>query len=753
MPSQVGTRQLVRFATFEVDLHAQELRKAGLRLKLTGQPFQVLAILLERPGTVVTREELQKRLWPDTFVDVDHNLNTAINKIREALGDTAENPRYVETLPRRGYRFIAPVDGKVAPELPSAGAGWRSLPAVMTALCLLLIVLGIAYYKFYRSPNLSIQRALIRLTFDDGLQFGATWSPDSRFIAYSSDRGGKFDIWVQQISGGDPVQVTNGPGQYSQPDWSPDGKFIAYRAEGTDEGLFVIPALGGVGLQRKISSFGYYPKWSPDGAQILFQPHFIDLQGSERLYMVGLDGRSPRELFASDDPAAGPFQGRMALSVAWHPDGKRITFSEFTRGPAPSFWTVPIQGGPPTKLDISPKVLKQLAGVSGAEGRTEENSDWKFTWNSSGTAIYFCRRFGGASNLWRMTVNPRLEKAVSVERLTTGSGFDMDLAVSRDGKNLAFTGKSSFIRAWLFPFDPNNGTVSGVGRPVTSAGMEAWLVALSPDSSRLVFGGNRSGKFTLWQKTVDGGPETPILIDDSHGRYFAQWSPDGTHLAYPRIDLANREIQVSTWSSADHTEAQVTSPISSNLNVSQWSPDGRSLLATFFSENKRSEIWQVPLDANSTGAPTPRKLLSDPSLDLFQANFSPDGRWISFLAVSNKAGGLLALTIYVAPSKGGKWIPITDGKHWDDKPRWSPDGKTVYFISNRGGFFNVWGIHLDPLKGQPIGNPFPVTSFNRPNLMIPNNIQEVELSLSRAHLALTAEQSSGSIWILSNVDR
>ena len=110
MPSQVGTRESVRFATFEVDLQAQELRKAGLRLKLTGQPFQVLAILLERPGTVVTREELQKRLWPDTFVDVDHNLNTAINKIREALGDSADNPRFVETLPRRGYRFIAPVD-------------------------------------------------------------------------------------------------------------------------------------------------------------------------------------------------------------------------------------------------------------------------------------------------------------------------------------------------------------------------------------------------------------------------------------------------------------------------------------------------------------------------------------------------------------------------------------------------------------------------------------------------------------------
>jgi TolB-like protein/DNA-binding winged helix-turn-helix (wHTH) protein/Flp pilus assembly protein TadD len=97
---------VVRFATFEVDLRSGELRKGGVKLKLGGQPFQVLAILLEHAGAVVTRDELQKRLWPDTFVDVDHNLNTAINKIREVLGDSAENPRFVETLPRRGYRFV-----------------------------------------------------------------------------------------------------------------------------------------------------------------------------------------------------------------------------------------------------------------------------------------------------------------------------------------------------------------------------------------------------------------------------------------------------------------------------------------------------------------------------------------------------------------------------------------------------------------------------------------------------------------------
>jgi TolB-like protein/DNA-binding winged helix-turn-helix (wHTH) protein len=104
-------RGLIRFGVFEVDLHSGDLRKNGLKVRLTGQPFQVLAMLLQRPGEVVTREDLEKRLWPaDTFVDFDHSLNTAINKIREALGDDADNPRFIETLHRRGYRFIAPVD-------------------------------------------------------------------------------------------------------------------------------------------------------------------------------------------------------------------------------------------------------------------------------------------------------------------------------------------------------------------------------------------------------------------------------------------------------------------------------------------------------------------------------------------------------------------------------------------------------------------------------------------------------------------
>ena len=121
--SSDGDAKLLRFGVFEVDLRAGELRKNGKLIRLQGQPFQVLVALLENAGRVVTRDDLRQRIWPaDTFVDFDHSLNTAVNKIRESLGDSASSPRFVETLARRGYRFIAPVEAMLA-----------SLPAATTA--------------------------------------------------------------------------------------------------------------------------------------------------------------------------------------------------------------------------------------------------------------------------------------------------------------------------------------------------------------------------------------------------------------------------------------------------------------------------------------------------------------------------------------------------------------------------------------------------------------------------------------------
>ena len=298
MEQAVHSPRLVRFETFEVDVRAGELRKAGVRLKLPGQPFQVLAILLERPGEVVTREELQKRLWPDTFVDVDHNLNTAINKIREVLGDSAESPRFVETLPRRGYRFVAPVEGTQTTEVPG-GSGvrqesrmpWVRRTSILFVVLVLLAAVGFFIYRRLQSPASLAQRTLTRLTFDDGLQIGATWSPDGRFIAYSSNRGGKFDIWVQQVSGGDPVQITKGPGHNWQPDWSPDGKYIAYRSEDGDGGLFVVPALGGDRIGKENRVFRILPSLVARQLADLV-PDNTSLRVSNRFYVVDLEWKS-----------------------------------------------------------------------------------------------------------------------------------------------------------------------------------------------------------------------------------------------------------------------------------------------------------------------------------------------------------------------------------------------------------------------------------------------------------------------------
>ena len=126
---------VLRFGVFEVDLRAGELRKQGMRVKLQEQPFQILAMLLDHPGEVVTREDLRKKLWPDdTFVDFDHSLSTGINKIREALGDSAESPRYIETVPRRGYRFIS-MTGATPPPLRYTPSGIvrEVLPNVVAA--------------------------------------------------------------------------------------------------------------------------------------------------------------------------------------------------------------------------------------------------------------------------------------------------------------------------------------------------------------------------------------------------------------------------------------------------------------------------------------------------------------------------------------------------------------------------------------------------------------------------------------------
>jgi Tol biopolymer transport system component/DNA-binding winged helix-turn-helix (wHTH) protein len=734
-----------QFGVFELDLATGELRKAGTRIKLQDQPLRVLTALLECPGKLITREELHRRLWPsDTFLDFEHGLSVAVNKLRQALADDPDNPRFIETIPRRGYRFIAPVTGNGTAKEPMKP--FRSSRARYAAVILFAVV--IASTGLYFSTRTSIpktkQHALAGLTFDDGLQIGATWSPDGRFIAYSSDRGGKFDIWVQQISGGAPVQITKGPGTNWQPDWSPDGRYIAYRSEDGDGGLFIIPVLGGAELARKIASFGYYPRWSPDGSQVLFRT--TQYLGLNRFYVVGLDGGQSREVL-TEFPAAH----EATVSAAWYPDGKRVSVWVASPQWGPDFRTVPLQGGPIVKSVFVPEVATTLREVA-SQGILEQTMDFSFSWAPSGRSIYCAQMFRGALNLWKLKVDPSSMEVNGIERLTTGPGPDSELAISRDGSKLAFTAEVQHIRAWVYPFDAKNGKVTGPGRPMTPAGMSSWRHSLSRDGKNLAFSGNHVGQSQVWRTSLENGSMVPV-IDDDHIRDNPRWSHDGKRLLYERWNVATHEDLLVLWSAESRSEK----PICDATKVEggfDWLPGDNSFLATQTdSRTNRAEIWQLPANVDlMPNSPTcGARLISDPTYDLYQPNVSPDGRWIAFGAVRNSPTTLDS-TIYVTPASGGQWTKITNEKQWADKPRWSPDGKIIYFVSRRAGFFNVWGIHFDPARGAAIGPAFPVTSLDNPRIGMPQHLPSVDVSLDKNHLVLTIEEVSGNLWVLDNLN-
>jgi Tol biopolymer transport system component/DNA-binding winged helix-turn-helix (wHTH) protein len=813
------------FGAFELEGRTAELRRNGVAVRLQEQPSQLLLFLLQHAGQIVTREDLRLQLWPaDTFVDFDHALNTAVMKLREALGDSSENPLYIQTLPRKGYRFVAPVamlpsinghsnlaatvapsprmaassatneslqdlaiadaaiayphDAVAPPEnaiatLPEKPGAMRKNPprhAVSLAVAsaaLLLLPLAVGGVLLYRGsmtskPAAVVARSLTRITFDEGLQADPTWSPDGRYIAYSANRGGVTNIWMQQISVGDPIQITSGPGPNWQPDWSPDGRYIAYRSDAGSGGLFVIPAIGGAGQERKIASFGYNPRWSPDGTQILFRGEndqfpWVDRTSEfSQFYVVGLDGGQPARVLSDFFRQHSSFD---AISAEWHPDGKRVTVwidDPARSGPTPQFWTTPLYGGPAVYSEMEPQIQQKFSEVAGPSGN-ECVIDSKFTWSPSGRALYLERTFRGARSLWRLNIEPGTLRATSVDQLTSGGGLDTGPAVSPDGKKLAFTAASGNVSAWLYPFDANRGRIIGSGSSITSPGMSAWVTTVTRDGSELAFSGVRAGETRLWVKSLPRGRELPLFVD-GFIRSAPQWSPDGRRLAYFRWHNPG-EGQFVIWSAESRQEEPLTSPaIVESENDAQmvydWSPDGRSLLVVKLMgalSPESSSVWRIPVSAAPRAESKERMIISDPAYDLYQAHASPDGRWIVFEAVTRERALTGPSSLYVMRASGGPWLPIID-KNWADKPRWSPDGKIIYFLWGRGSFLNVWGIHFDPKTGRPVGKPFQVTSLNSPDLMIPGYVGNVEISVSRKNLVSTLAQLSGGIWVLDNVD-
>src|SRR5215471_14267172 len=291
----------IAFDEFEADLRAGELRKNGKRIRLQAQPFRFLVLLLENPGEVMTREEVCRELWPnDTFVDFEHGLAAAVKKIREAIGDSAENPTYIETLPKRGYRFVGkinPQPPEVLPILPKtepqevgatvSGAKlrdrrWRirtGLFGIATA-----IVAASATLIFSRHTREPHEAALIAVPFTSypGFQTAPSFSPDGSRIAFawdkhkgSSSSGPGFDLYVKAIGSETVLRLTDHPASWISSTWSPDGTQIAFhRIAPDDNGIYVVPALGGPERKLVATEIPYHVaapiSWSPDGKWLAY---------------------------------------------------------------------------------------------------------------------------------------------------------------------------------------------------------------------------------------------------------------------------------------------------------------------------------------------------------------------------------------------------------------------------------------------------------------------------------------------------
>lgn len=752
--------RLYTFGRFRVDIGRRLLLRDGAAVPLTPKGFDILALLLRRRNEVIEKDDILTEVWRGTIVE-ENNLARHISTLRKTLDDAPGQNRYIVTIPGRGYQFVGDVQefdtadqtvssapGEFASAEPATRPRARlTRSSLAIAAVLAAFVFAILAYAS-RRPQLvaepSVESQIWQLTFASGLQGEPTWSPDGRMVAFSSGSSGNLDIWVQAIIGGNPVQVTTSPTHDWQPDWSTDGRLV-FRSERNGGGLYVMSALGGE--ERQVSTFGYRPRWSPDGSQILFQRS--NLQGrvvtAREVYVVSLDGRPPRQILPAFFAHFGTF------TTGWHPDSKRVSVWGSHVNEGLTFWTAALDGSPAVESVVADTVRQRLS-ESAVRFTDADNAPLPFLWSRSGDALYFEGSSHGVRNVWKVGVNEStLEWRRGPERLTTSADLNEGIALSHDGTKLAFGVRDERIRLWSFPMDTTSGRLTGGGDPITGDTVDALTPVLSRDGTRLVFGMERGGKQELWQQSLADSRETLLVAGDKYRRVSPVWAHDNGRIMYLRTtrggDGETAERQVVTIPASGGTEQalRTRAPLA---RLFDWSADGAWILAAV--QQKTSHGYDLAMvRADGTGPADVRVLASDPQSDLFKARLSGDQKWVASVGVTGR--GVSA--IYAVPAGGGDRVDITSGQHFDDRPRWSPDGRVIYFLSNRSGFLNVWGRRFDPERRQGVGEPFPVTGFDSPARVIPPRMVQLGVAISRDRLILPVSEASGNVWILDTMER
>ncbi len=527
-PTQPGNAasRTYRFGVFELDLRVGELRRNGLKVKLQEQPLQVLTLLLDKPGEIVTREDLRNRLWPaDTFVDFDHSLNAAIRRLRDALGDSAENPRFVETVARRGYRFLSPVSA-----LPSNGNGGIGAASAVAetaapptlrfykwwmlagAAAVVLVVLGIKVGFFLGRSHPANPPRVSRLTAnpaDDRVRAAAI-SRDGKYLAYADETG----FYLRQISTGEthPVMLPAGL-KAGSIRWFSDGAHMIVALTGSTQAssLWEISTLGGT--PRRLSDDGRSPAVSPDGSEIAF---ITGPRMSNQIWLMASDGEQPRKLSGEE----GDFMG----APAWSPDGTKIAY---LRGRLAYSYGV---SGAIEFVDVRNRQVSRLLQLNSAgwfaavDGPLISSPDQHLIYTLAEPPP---RQLD--SNLWSVGLDLGGHLTGTPLRLTSDPGTVSSISASGDGK------RAVYVKGVPQP-DVYVARLKGreaISEPVrlTLDDRQDLPFDWTPDGNAVLFISDRTGIFSVYRQAIDQMvPE--LLVGGSHPLLTARLSPDGSQLLY-----------------------------------------------------------------------------------------------------------------------------------------------------------------------------------------------------------------------------
>jgi len=672
---------IYRFGVFEVDPRSGELRKNGMRLKIQDQPFQILLRLLERADKIVSREELRSILWPeDTFVDFDNGLNMAVKRLREVLGDLAERPTFIETVPRHGYRFIAPVerpgsqaqqeqilasDGKVdnpvignAPPIGPIGrlGDLRQTRWGITVAAAVVLLSIFGAWWFARKPiAIGPSIEVVPVVALKGNQDSPAFSPDGNQIAFAGYEGEDGAIFTTLVGGDKPLRLTVESGVCC-PTWSPDAKRIAFMRFSDDAfSINVVSALGGAekilykAKIGKVRSMCPHLDWSPDGKWLAFGEAGEQWSNS-RIVLLSLDDLSLRRL-------TSPGEQEYDCEPAFAPDGKNVAFSRGSIGGlGKDLFAISLAGGQPNRLTF--------------------DNGWGFgslAWTQDGKDIVYSSTRGGLVSLWRVRGTGGEPQPVPGV-----SAMAFHPSIPRKGNFLAYQHATLTNSIWSVKLKSKTQAFGSATRLIAARGVINYRPNFSPDGKKVVFESDRLGYSDIWSCDSDGSNCTQLT--SMHGTAgTARWSPDGHHVVFEFQSRHYYEIYVMDVPGG-RPRLLTTFPESDN-GAPNWSHDGKWIY--FYSSHEKGpiQLWKVPFEGG-----TPIKVTNNGGVYGIE---SEDGRFLYFSKLEQP--GIWKMSLI-----DGREEQVLDHMEGCSWPSWALSPTGIYFIhsiENGQGRLEYFNFH------------------------------------------------------------